>query len=123
MSKQQQQYQQCHQYHQYKFMYCKHAYTFVLICGKGNRLKIHKWYNKHKVTVTVYKDNRRIKTYVLSQEKAKCFWNFVKQLHENFIYSKQYFKRIDNKDIMVNLYNQLFEDILNMVKQYANENS
>ena len=103
-------------------MYCKHAYTYVLICGKGNRLKIHKWYNKRKVTVQLFRNGRKVKTYVLKHDNASRLWKFVGQLHRNFLYSKQYFKHIENKNVLINLYFQLFEDILNMVTKYANTN-
>lgn len=105
-------------------MYCKHAHTYVLICGKGTRLKIHKWYSKQKVSVIVYRDGKRTETYILSKEDAKQFWNFLKQLHKNFLYSKQeYLRHIENKEILVNLYWQMFNDIIEVVKKYANKSS
>ena len=108
--------------HLYKFMWCKHAQTYVLICGKGKRLKIHKWGNKYRVSVKLYMNNEKIKTYVVKSTNAKQFWQFLNQLHKNFLYSKKYFKKIRDKNVMINLYNQLFDDILAMVKYYANEN-
>ena len=110
------------QYHQYKFMWCKHALTYVIICGKGNRLKIHKWGKKQKITITVYENDIKTKIYVINKHNAKMFWKFISQLHKNFIYSKQHFKYIHNKNIMVNLYIQLYEDILKVVRSYADKN-
>jgi len=50
------------------------------------------------------------------------FWKFISQLHKNFIYSKEHFKHVHNKNIMVNLYKQLYDDVLEMVNSYANQN-
>ena len=109
------------QYHQYKFMWCKHALTYVIICGKGNRLKIHKWGKKQKITLTEYKNGNKINIYVLSSQDANMVWKFISQLYKNFIYSKEHFKHVHNKNIMVNLYKQMSDDILMMVKKHANK--
>jgi len=102
-------------------MYCKHAHTLVIICGKGNRLKIHRWGNKRKITVTVYQDDKKTDTYLIGTEYAEKFWNFTQQIYKNFIYSKEeYFKHIPNRsNVMVNLYKQLFDDLLALVIEYA----